>query len=369
LQRGTDGGILPGQSARGQFERRAQGMHRGGSPLRGIPRAVVAQQRQVFLQANGETGHRVRVGPEREMGLEVMQCQHAQLAGGTLHAPADADQLGVRRQPALVERDRGGADLGHARTAPVGDGLEVGRLFLQPEQVHDVVTARLDAAAAAEAGDAARIEIDLGQHERRLDVVAAIVGAFGAGQPERIDLQGQQATGAQVFDRMLGERAPDHEVLHVDAVQRSQLVARRLERRPLVAFEIEGEGAWPKRLRLEAQRHQNLDPQIDGRSLAGQCASVPCSACAVWPAGVGTASTRAARHCRTDRAARGRRRFDSARGLARAHEAVPGRGAAAWIPRVAVVGCDRVRDMRLTMRLLYRTARPRRMALRTECTP
>ena len=110
---------------------------------------------------------------------------------------------------------------------------------------------------------------------------APVVGARGVGQPERVGLGADRACRrARCSTRVLEQRPPDVQLLHVDAVELAQVVVRRLEERPLIAFEVDGDRERQHRQRIEPERVQHLDPDVDVAVLLGpRRARRACSAC------------------------------------------------------------------------------------------
>src|SRR6185503_14142100 len=82
-------------------------------------------------------------------------------------------------------------------------------------------------------------------------------------QPEGVGFRADEPAGGQVLDRVLDQRPPDVELLDVEAIQLAELVVRRFEEGPLIAFEIDRDGERQDGARLEAQRLQHLDPDVD----------------------------------------------------------------------------------------------------------
>ena len=62
---------------------------------------------------------------------------------------------------------------------------------------------------------------------------------------------------------MLDERPPDVELLHVDTVELAELIVRRLEEGPLIAFEVDGDRERHDRKWLETERMEQLNPNVD----------------------------------------------------------------------------------------------------------
>jgi hypothetical protein len=107
------------------------------------------------------------------------------------------------------------------------------------------------------------LDVEIVHHDRRLGVLAAVVGGVGVGQPEGVGLGGDHLARGQVLEGVVDQRAPDVQLLHVDAVQAAKLVVRRLEEGPLVALEVDGQHERHHGQRLAAERVHHLDPQID----------------------------------------------------------------------------------------------------------
>ena len=187
------GRVLPREAARGEFERGAELAHGAERPVVVIPQAVFAQQRQVVGQAGGEAAHRVR----RRAGTP------GGCPGGAAPASAvprwsarrgDAVRMNSAYSGSRPSSSATAAAPTSATRAPrqsaIASRSEVSSS--QIEQVRDVVAVRLEVAGVVEVGDAARVEVDLVEHDGRLRVVAAIVGAGGVGQPERVGLDAQR---------------------------------------------------------------------------------------------------------------------------------------------------------------------------------
>jgi hypothetical protein len=81
-----------------------------------------------------------------------------------------------------------------------------------------------------------------------------------------------------LLDHVRRERAPDLQLLHVEAVEVEQLALRRLEERPLIALEVDRERAGQHRERLEPAGVRELDHQVGVAVGLGPRAISPCSA-------------------------------------------------------------------------------------------
>ena len=80
---------------------------------------------------------------------------------------------------------------------------------------------------------------------------------------ERIDFDERRTAQRQLLLDVRDERPPDVQLEDVDAVQRVEIGERKLEERPLVAFEIDGKRERQRRERLDARGVQQLDPEVD----------------------------------------------------------------------------------------------------------
>ena len=254
---------LPAQMGGGQFEGRARLPHRGERP------GVVAGQAALRAAAAGPARSARR---SARTDWSRAATRSACAAGA---ASARASSAGGRRTTRSMRTSS--ANKRH-------EGRVVGQV--QAEQAAEVLARELVVAGVVEIAEPLRPR-RRGWSSTMVVLVCwlAVVGAGGVGQPERVGLGADELAGAQVFDGMLEQRAPDGQLLHVDAVQLAQLVRRRLEEGPLVALEVDRQGEGQRRQRARAsaraaarsrcRRSSSSRPRPRLRRAAGAAGSGP----------------------------------------------------------------------------------------------
>ena len=77
-----------------------------------------------------------------------------------------------------------------------------------------------------------------------------------------VRLDDHRPAETELLEDVLGERAVDDELLHLEPVQACEILGRRLEERPLVAFEVDHGAERQHGQRLEPLGMQQLDPEV-----------------------------------------------------------------------------------------------------------
>ena len=108
-----------------------------------------------------------------------------------------------------------------------------------------------------------RRPIDSLDRYRRLGMLDAVRYACRVGKMKRVDLDEHDPSERYLLDDVSHDRPPDRELLYVDAVQVLKISERRLEERPLIALEVWKQREAHARQRIEPQRVQQLDPEVD----------------------------------------------------------------------------------------------------------
>ena len=207
-------------------------MRRGGRPAR--PRADAARSS-------------TRRAPKRLTGFS--------LGAGDLYC----QQLG-RRASQLVH--------GAGREAIATDELDVrrqhihGELATDAQRVAVVVTVHFVVPLVVEVAHPLVLGVDRLDGDRALLVLLSIAAPGRVGQVVGVCLDDHRPAEIELLDDVLGERAVDHELLHLEPVQPGEVFGRRLEERPLVAFEVDRDAEREHRQRLESLGVQQLDPEI-----------------------------------------------------------------------------------------------------------
>ena len=129
--------------------------------------------------------------------------------------------------------------------------------------MREVAALEREVAGVVEVTQAAALEVEVLDDDRRLRVLVLVVRARRVGQVKGVGFGAHQLAGREVGLHVIGERAPHVELLDVEAVELAQLVVRRLEERPLVALEVDRGDEAEHRERLEAERVHDLDEDID----------------------------------------------------------------------------------------------------------
>ena len=107
-----------------------------------------------------------------------------------------------------------------------------------------------------------RVGVELSDDDRRLDVIAPVIGARRVGQPERVGLGADELPRTQVFAGVLYERPPNVQLLEVHAKERAKLLVVGLEEGEVVALEVHCRREPHRRQRFEPERVQQLDHDV-----------------------------------------------------------------------------------------------------------
>ena len=133
-----------------------------------------------------------------------------------------------------------------------------------PEEMDEILSLQLVIASVVEVAELLRVPIDRIDDNGALGVLPPIVRSRGIRHPEGIRFSEDQFALADV---MFGVRqdvsTPDVEFEDVDAVQTRKIAMGRLKKSPLVALEVEPDRKAQHRRRIEPQRMQGFDPDVD----------------------------------------------------------------------------------------------------------
>ena len=91
---------------------------------------------------------------------------------------------------------------------------------------------------------------------------AAVAGGHRVWQIPGVKLHDQGPAGGELRRDLLGQRAVGLHLVHVDAEQQLQVLGCRLQERPLIALEVDAQGAPHCRQRLVAASVQHLDEDV-----------------------------------------------------------------------------------------------------------
>ena len=155
-----------------------------------------------------------------------------------------------------------------ARAGVEAHELGVGRQYQgvlcppEPEDPREVLALELEEPRSVEVAQPAAFEVDRLGGDRGLHVLAAVAGGGGVRQEPRVQLDDDRATVVDLLGDLQRQRTVGLHLVDVDAEERLEVLGRRFEEGPLVAFEIGPHEAAERRERFVAPRVHKLDDDV-----------------------------------------------------------------------------------------------------------
>ena len=131
------------------------------------------------------------------------------------------------------------------------------------EQPVEVLALGQVVAEVVEVAEPPRRHIELDGADRRLHVLAPIGGRVRVRQIEAVDLDERQAVAPDLLADLCLEALVDRELLDPEPEERLDVLGQELEEGELIALEVLRDGEAERRLGVEADGAQDLDPEID----------------------------------------------------------------------------------------------------------
>ena len=204
-----------------------------------VGETVFLQPREVRPETLAETIDRIAYGQMAHMAMPQRSGVLQKVGAGPAYQAIDANALREQRHEGRVSRKS------------------------HPERIDEILATQREVPGVVEIAQSSGVEVQIRQDDGGFRVLPPVVGAEGVRQPEGVSLGADELARAQAFDCMIKERTPDIELLHIDAIQVAQLIVRWLEERPLIALEVHRDRKRQDGQRLQTERMEKLDPDID----------------------------------------------------------------------------------------------------------
>src|SRR5262249_27457150 len=131
------------------------------------------------------------------------------------------------------------------------------------EDVGEIISLEVVITLIMEVAEPALGEIDRDGGDGRFLMFAFVGGAGGVGQKERIKLAENRPAQRDLLINVRGQGTPNGEFLDVQAIEAIEIGEAKLEKGPLVAFEIDRQGEGQGGDRFEAEAVEKLNKDID----------------------------------------------------------------------------------------------------------
>src|SRR4029450_635167 len=136
-------------------------------------------------------------------------------------------------------------------------------MSLEPEHAGEVRVLQLVVAGIVEVTEPPVVRVQSLDRDRRLHMLRAVGRTQCVGQVKSIHLDDGGPAQHELFSHLRREGAPYVQLEHGDPVEHVEIGGRKLEKRPLIAFESYREREWHCRERIGAGGMQQLYPEVN----------------------------------------------------------------------------------------------------------